>query len=198
MKNVIESTATIMTAKNEHGLTPQQEKFAQGVASGKSLSDAYRGAYPASKKWVDKTVWARSSEMAADSKVSGRIVSLAKKVEERFAIDTEKLLREAHRLAHSDIANIMTDEGRVKLPHELDPETRAAVASFKIDEYGRIEYKFWDKNSAIERLFKHKGLFEVDNKQRADPLADVLRTLGGNVLGPARGVLPLQALEDED
>lgn len=187
-----------MTAKNEHGLTPQQEKFAQAVASGKSLSEAYREAYPAAKKWKDDSVHNKASAMARSAQVSARVAVLAAKVEEQFAIDTSRLLKEAHRLAHSDIANIMHPDGRVKLPHELDPETRAAVASFKIDEYGRIEYKFWDKNAAIERLFKHKGLFEQDNKQKTDPLADLLKTLGGSVLGPTRGVLPLPSEDEED
>lgn len=187
-----------MTAKNDHGLTPQQEKFALAVAGGKSLADAYREAYPASAKWKLESLHPKASALAADGKVQARVASLAKKVEEKFVIDTEKLLREATRLAHSDIAGIMHSNGRVKLPHELDPETRAAVASFKIDEYGRIEYKFWDKNSAIERLFKHKGLFEVDNKQKTDPLTNLIKTLGGNVLGPGRGVLPLPAAGEEE
>ncbi len=185
-----------MRTKNERGLTLQQENFALAVAGGKSLSDAYRSAYKAGKMAAE-TVNKRASELMANGEIAGRVAGLAKKVEEKFVVNTEKLLREATRLAHSDIAGIMHSNGRVKLPHELDADTRAAVASFKIDEYGRIEYKFWDKNSAIERLFKHKGLFEIDNKQKTDPLDNLLKTLGGNVLGPGRGVLPLPAADDE-
>lgn len=187
-----------MSAKNEHGLTPQQEKFCQEVVKGSSLAEAYRVAYPRSQKWADSAVWSQSSQLRADGKVSQRVALLAQKVEEKFTIDTSQLLREAHRLANSNVANIMWPDGKVKLPHELDPDTAAAVASFKIDEYGRIEYKFWDKNSAQERLFKHKGLFEVDNKQKADPLVDVLKALGGNILGPGRGVLPLPPEDLDD
>lgn len=154
-----------MPSKNEHGLTHQQERFAQEVVKGVTLAEAYRVAYPKSQKWAESAVWTQSSMLASNSKVSGRIKVLAQKVEQTFVVDTAKLLREASRLAHSDIAGIMHTDGRVKLPHELDAETRAAVASFKIDEYGRIEYKFWDKNSAQDRLFKHKGLFKEDNDQ---------------------------------
>jgi phage terminase small subunit len=154
-----------MPSKNEHGLTRQKEKFAQLVSSGLSLAESYRQAYPSSLKWKPESVHQTASKLAADPMVSTRVSFLAKKVEEVFAIDTARLLREASRLAHSDIAGIMHPDGRVKLPHELDADTRAAVASFKIDEYGRIEYKFWDKNSAIERLFKHRGLFKEDNEQ---------------------------------
>lgn len=154
-----------MSAKNEHGLTPQQERFAQLVASGKSLAEAYRVAYPKSLKWAESAVWAQSSRLMTNSKVSARCKALAQKVEQIFAVDTAKLLRETDRLANSSIVNIMHPDGRVKLPHELDPDTAAAVASFEMNEKGEIKYKFWDKNSAQERLFKHKGLFQLDNEQ---------------------------------
>jgi hypothetical protein len=168
-------------------LTPQQEKFAQGVASGLSQAESYRKAYPAALKWKDDSVHNKASTLARHALVRARVAALAKKVEEAFAVDTAKLLREASRLAHSDISNIMHPDGKVKLPHELDPETRAAVASFKIDEYGRIEYKFWDKNSAQERLFKHKGLFEQDNKQKADPFTKLLQSLNPATVGVMPG-----------
>lgn len=177
-------------------LTPQQEKFAQGVASGLTQADAYRKAYPASLKWKDDSVHNKASALMRHALVSARVASLARKVEEAFTVDTAKLLREASRLAHSDIANIMHPDGRVKLPHELDPETRAAVSSFKIDEYGRIEYKFWDKNSAQERLFKHKGLFEQDNKQKADPFTALLQSLKPAIVGVMPGAN--QAALDDD
>lgn len=50
---------------------------------------------------------------------------------------------------------------------------------------------------AIELIGKINGVFELDNKQKTDPLADILKTLGGNVLGPGRGVLPLPPVEDD-
>lgn len=170
-------------AKKKEGLTPQQEKFAQAVASGLNQSTAYRRAYPLSKKWKDDSVHNKASTMMRHAQVRARIAELAKKVEEVFAIDTAKLLREASRLAHSDVANTIGPGNKILLPNELDPDTRAAVASFKIDEYGRIEYKFWDKNSAIERLFKHKGLFMVDHQQKADAMETMLNRLNGNVVG---------------
>lgn len=56
-------------------LTPKQEKFAQAVASGMTQADAYRHAYNA-ENMADSTIWSRASELAADSKVSGRIKAL--------------------------------------------------------------------------------------------------------------------------
>lgn len=183
-----------MPAKNEWGLTPQQEKFAQEVARGKPLAEAYRTAYPLSKGWKPESVWPKASAMASDGKVSARIATLQAAAADRAELDAAEIVREIRRLAVSDIAGIMHPDGRVKLPHELDPATRSAVASFKIDEYGRIEYKFWDKNSALERASKILGLFREDNKQKADPLAEAIRSLSGNVLGTA----PAEDDEDDD
>jgi hypothetical protein len=42
-----------------------------------------------------------------------------------------------------------------------------------------LKYKITDKNSAIERLFKHMGLFKVDNEQGnpGGALADFMANL---------------------
>jgi phage terminase small subunit len=75
----------------------------------------------------------------------------------------------------------------VLMPNELDAATRSAVRSFKIDDLGRIEYHFWDKNAALERAAKILGLFKVENAQRADALGALLAGLQGNVVMPGMG-----------
>ena len=190
-----------MRSKNEHGLTPAREKFAHLVGSGTSQAEAYRQCYPSSASWKPVSVHQKASHLAAEPIVAARIAEVQARSAERAELDGAEILKEIKRLALSDIGGIMHDDGkRVKLPHELDPATRAAVASFKIDEYGRIEYKFWDKNVALEKAAKIKGLYEVDNKQKADALGELLKGLSGNVMGPAPGAsspaLPFD--EDED
>lgn len=173
-----------MPQKNEHGLTPQQEKFAQEVgAAGKSFAAAYRVAYPKSQAWKDSALHPKASELAANDKVSARIAALQAESAKSAGLDSVRILQEVARLAHSDIAGIIGPNGKVLLPHELDPVTRAAVASFKIDEYGRIEYKFWDKKGALDMAMKHLGLYEKDNAQKPPPLIGEVR------------LVPLQPLE---
>jgi phage terminase small subunit len=167
-----------MAAKNEWGLTPQQEKFAQEVAKSKSQSAAYRIAYPKSEKWKDEAVHVAGAKMMAIGNVSQRVATLQAAAADRAELDASEIIREIRRLAVSDIAGIMTAEGKVKLPHELDPATRAAIKSFRIDEYGRIEYQFWDKGAALEKAAKIKGLFKEDNDQKAVPLVGEVRLVG--------------------
>ena len=56
-------------------LTPKQEKFAQGVASGMSQADAYRHAYNA-EKMKPETIQKRASELMCKGEISGRVRDL--------------------------------------------------------------------------------------------------------------------------
>jgi phage terminase small subunit len=56
-------------------LTPKQEKFAQGVASGMSQADAYRHAYNA-EKMKPETIQKRASELMSKGEISGRVREL--------------------------------------------------------------------------------------------------------------------------
>lgn len=50
-----------------------------------------------------------------------------------------------------------------------------------------MKYKFWDKNSALERLYKWKGLFSVDNRQKGVAAAEFLRSIQPNLVGVSGG-----------
>lgn len=166
-------------------INPAQEKFCQAIVEGKNQSDAYKKAYPKSRKWIPKSVNEKASKLAASAKVKARIQELKARVAELSCLNAADIQEEIRRLAHSDIAQIMKPGSVVKMPDELDPATRSAVASFKIDEYGRIEYKFWDKNSALEKAARIKGLFKEDNAQQ-NSVAKWLATMDITGLQPVK------------
>lgn len=142
----------------------QMEKFAQSVGSGMDHAEAYRCAYK-TQKMKPETVRNNAYMLMQRSDVAARVKKIQAIGAEKAGLKAAEILEEVRRLAISDIGGIMHSDGRVKMPHELDPVTRAAVSSFKIDEYGRIEYKFWDKNASLDKAMRHLGLFEVDNEQ---------------------------------
>ena len=72
------------------GLTAKQEGFAQGVARGLTLSDAYRMAYDA-EKMKDATIWTEASSLVDNPKVATRVSSL-QKAQEETASEIEKEL----------------------------------------------------------------------------------------------------------
>lgn len=187
-----------MSIKNEYGLTPAQDIFCHRVAAGRPQSDAYREAYPTSLKWKPESVHQKASVLAADDKVQSRIRAIQKLAADQALLDIVQIATQVRRLLMADIGNIVDrDTGRIKMPHEIDTETRMAVASFKFGKDG-IEYKFWPKHTALDMAAKMTGMYEKDNKQKAAGMADLLEALSGNVVGPVSGPLPDDDLGDED
>lgn len=121
--------------------------------------------------------------MSKDPAILSELDKRRTEIVANLELSTEKTLREVGRLAYCDPRRIMHEDGRVKMLHELDDDTAAAVASFEVSADGTIKYKFWDKNSALEKSSKVQGLYEKDNKQKTDPLRDLLGALSGNVVG---------------
>ena len=72
-------------------LSPQQEMFAQAVAAGKTLSDAYRSAYNVRPTTLAKSVHEASSTLMANAKVASRIEEIRAPV-----IASARVTLEAH------------------------------------------------------------------------------------------------------
>jgi phage terminase small subunit len=174
-----------MSRFNEHGLTPQQELFAQQVVAGKTQADAYRAAYKA-QGMSEKTIHEESSRVSANCKVTARIRGLQAASADVAILQGADVLKEVRRLAFSSVKGFFKDDGSVRMPHELDDATAACVASFETTEVG-VKYKLYDKNTALEKAMKHLGLYEKDNDQQANPLRELLDSLGGAVIGVSSG-----------
>lgn len=78
-------------------LTPKQEKFAQGVASGKTQADAYRAAYDA-KNMKAETIQKRASELMSDGAISGRVKTLREPIVKKVGITLESHLDDMMKL----------------------------------------------------------------------------------------------------
>lgn len=79
--------------KTADGLTPQQERFAQEVANGKSQAEACRIAYPRSAAWKPGALWSKASTLMATEKVSRRVASLREELEKRALWTREDSVR---------------------------------------------------------------------------------------------------------
>ena len=72
-------------------LTPQQEKFAQSVASGMNQSDAYRSAYKVKKTTKPESVNQNASRLMADINIASRVEELREPI-----VKAAQLTLEAH------------------------------------------------------------------------------------------------------
>lgn len=160
------------------------------VLNGGDQSKAYRAAYPRSKKWKDKTVWSRASELFADCKVQGRVEELkaetAKIAEDQFKVDAKYVLGRLVEIDQMDFADIFTDDGTALLPVKEWPQTwRRYISGFDFSEIwdgggderrmvGFLKKIKWpDKVKNLELLGKHVSVNAFrDQVGLSDPNGD--------------------------
>lgn len=82
-------------------------------------------------------------------------------------LTVEAVLTETARIALNDSRRFFKADGKMIPPVEWTDDMQAAVASVDM-EAGVI--KFWNKNDALEKAFRHLGLYERDNRQKAESL----------------------------
>lgn len=90
-------------------LTPKQELFVQGIISGLSQRQAYRQAFPNSKKWKDSTVDSNASRLLQNNKVLARYRELLKQFSNMSLWSREQAFNEYEWLKNKARASIEND-----------------------------------------------------------------------------------------
>lgn len=138
---------------------------------------AYRAVYPRASK---ASASAEAGHAFKLPFVQELLAEHAKRVSDKADITQEKVLRQVFNFAFSDPRKIYNDDGSIKPISELDDETAMAVQGIKVARLAEgsegvvLDIKLVDKNSAAEKLMKHLGMFEKDNQQKTESLADAL------------------------
>ena len=145
---------------------PRHESFAQALAKGKSAAEAYEAAgYKPSRS--------AASRLSTNVNIEARVAELVGKGADKAEVTIARVLDEMRRLGFSDIRKAFDENGNLKPVSAWDDDTAAAISSVEVvtrpgadvDEDGnrQVEYvhkiKVWDKNSALEKLAKHLGMF---------------------------------------
>ena len=152
-------------------LTPKQERFCHLYIQYGDMARAYKEAYD-SARMSQATIRRKAVEVMQVPKVSAMIRQLREELSESMKIDAERTLQELARIAFSDFRQVFDKGGQLLSPDQW-PETVAPAIQFcktRQDSSGDIitEIKFWPKVAALEALSKHLGLFERDNRQKAE------------------------------
>lgn len=173
-------------------LTSRQEAFARAVAEGKSQAEAYRTAYPKSERWKDAAVWSAASRLMVDSKVSARVAELRAEIAKAAQVEVVQVVKELAAVTFSDVRALFDANGNLLPIHELPDSVAAAVSSVKVvtkripgtdpvEVEHVAEIKLWDKNSAADKLMRHLGGYEKDNKQGGAGLAEAITLIVSGV-----------------
>lgn len=177
-------------------LTQKQENFCLAYLECGNASESYRRAYNTGNMKAE-SIHRRAADLMQDSKVTARIESLRAAVAEHVVIDEARILEEVERLCLVDPAQLFDENGALLPIRKMSPNVRSAVSSIEVEEVkgkdgtviGRVKkIKLWDKNSALDKAMKHRGLFEAHNKQRAGPLEGLPREVLQQIVGKIRGM----------
>lgn len=152
----------------------RHELFAQALAKGGTQDEAYASAgYKPSRS--------AASRLSTNVNVLARVAELAERSADRAEIDIARVLKELVRLGTSDIRDGFNEDGRLKHPRDWSDAFAASVASIEVvskpgdtdtDGNRTVEHvhkiKVWDKNSALEKIAKHLGMF-IDHVEHTGP-----------------------------
>lgn len=86
-------------------MTPQQEKFALAIVSGKNQSEAYREAYNVKPNTKAATIHKRASELMRNGEVAGRIEQLQSQTAKEAQITLQSHLDDLKKLRNAAIQN---------------------------------------------------------------------------------------------
>ena len=140
--------------------------------------------------YSEKTAYSQGQRLLKHAEIQALITQKRLELAAKCDVSSERVVREVAALAFSDVRKLLNDDGSMKQISELDDVTAAAVSSVEVSEivaedgtrFGIVKkIRLWDKNSAQERLCKHLGLFEQDNKRKVDPIAELLKQIGGSL-----------------
>lgn len=95
---------------------------------------------------------------------------------ERTRITADRVLLELARLGVADLRSGFDERGNLKRPEEWSDDFAAAVSSVEVVTRsigdGQVEYvhklKMWDKNSALDKIAKHFGMF-IERHEHTGP-----------------------------
>lgn len=170
-------------------LTVKQEKFVQELVKGKSQREAYKTAYPNSKKWKDSSVDSKASHLAKDDKIQTRFNEIRDKVvkraEEKAIITAEEVLRGIASIAKDDIGNYL-EYKTIKTVVGYDEETGEDILGYRtvidvkdskevntsnisevsISAKGTFTFKTYGKDKALYKLADIMGLDEMAKKKQ--------------------------------
>ncbi|MDF2810387.1 MAG: xtmA [Microvirga sp.] len=176
-----------MTA-DSRPLTPKQKRFVfEYLYDLNSTAAAVRAGYSA------KTAQVQGYQLLHKTSVCAAIETAMAERALRTEVNADRTLKELARIGFSDVRRLFTSDGRMKKVSELDSDTAAAVSSMKVVTRnlgdGEVEavysIKFWDKNSALQKIAAHLGMLESRLKSSNDsdnPLTALLMSVQGSYL----------------
>jgi len=138
---------------------------------------SYKYSYSNVKK--DHTARAAAGRLLKNVAIQNYIdMKWAEKAAE-YKVTPDRILEEESRIAFSNVVKLFNEDWGTRSPADLPEECQQALASIKrkVTEHGEEwEYRFWDKGKALERVSRHLGMYEKDNRGKEPSFQEVFDT----------------------
>lgn len=184
-----DQTSDQTPGKGKAELEPRQERFVQEYLIDLNGTQAYMRAEPGT---TEKSARTLASRMLAKVNVQKRIAAERSKTAAKLELTRERVLAEYTKLAFFDMRQAYHDSGALKLPHELDEDTAAAIAGYEtveMDGGGKDapplqvrKVKWADKRAALDSIMKAQGWNKSDVGTAENPLVLFLSQVQGSAL----------------
>lgn len=145
-------------------MTDKKKKFAAAWFKTGNKSEAYRQAYDCTNMSAE-TVHNEASKLSKDHEVTARFEELQDRATKSADISHDRITRELVRVAFFDPANLIDEAGIIRSIHEIDVDSRAAIASIEqiivAKDSVKTTVKLHDKFKYLEALSKRVKYYDV-------------------------------------
>lgn len=153
-------------------LTPKQKKFCQEYLVDLNATRA------AIRSGYSKKTSGQIGEQNLKKLVVKKYISvLQEKIQEKTGLRIEDVIAELVKVGFSNVQDFVSTGNKIGDIKKLKRDKAAAISSvkttFKVGGEKTTEIKFYDKVDALEKLGRHLGAWEKDNKQRTKIIKEV-------------------------
>lgn len=168
----------VKAGSSEASALERYKLFAEGwLANGGNATQAAKDA-----GYSAKTAYSQGQRLLKHVDVVRLIREGQARLRGKFELQTEAVLAELAKLTFSDARDLYDFDGNLKPIHLWPDHAAAAVSTIKPTRWG-IEVKCWNKSAAVSDSMKHLGLFEKDNRQKVDPVAQLMQHIAEHDTG---------------
>jgi phage terminase small subunit len=148
-------------------------------------------------------------DLLSNPKIELYIRKLQKQMRDRFVLTADRVIQELCKIGFVNPQDLYDGEGNLKSPVELHPNVAGAIGEITEEMVGidkptgkpliKRKYKFHSKESALDKLARHLGLYERDNKQRSTATVNFYIPTNGRdkKLDQMRGIEDAQVIPTE-
>lgn len=178
------------------GLNEKQQRFVAEYLIDLNATEAAKRA-----GYSEKTAYSQGQRLLKHAEIQAAVTAAQKERGDRTGITADRVLKELGRIGFSDLRGAFAEDGSLKHPDEWPADFAAAVSAIEVvtralpgeaheeldgqphggalkrNRGAAVEYvhkiKLWDKNSALEKIAKHLGMF-VERHQHSGPNGEPL------------------------